>query len=136
MRNRVLKSMPLRGSVFHAVLTPCSRDTNRGKLDETLVFLEQHHDSADGNVLYAVACLPLMKRLVEGAYNQLSYLTESYLPRHTLGEPPWQYMPSLLLMKVILNDPELFTIAKTLGDELGESLMTHLQDVGLEASLS
>lgn len=105
------------------------RDEIRGGLDDNLALLKQHLEYAGGGALQFVARLLVIKRLVLGAYNQLSYLMESYLPGHPFGEIPWSYAPSPALMKCVLNDPGLVTDAKTLGRELGESLMSHLQDV-------
>jgi len=112
------------------------RDKIRCELDENLTRLKQHLQVAERQVLYTVACLPLINGLVLGVYNQLSYLVESFLPGYPLGRIPWWYSPSLALMKYILDDPGLTTDAKALGGELGEGLMGHIQDVSFARNLS
>ena len=112
------------------------RNKIRRELDENLTRLTQHLQIAEGQVLYAVACLPLVNGLVLGVYNQLSYLVELFLPGYPLEHIPWRYTPSLALMKYILDDPSLTTWAKTFGGELGEDLMGHIQDVSFARSFS
>ena len=110
------------------------RDTIRRELDKTLTRLKQHLQVAEGQVLYTVACLPLINGLVLGVYNQLSYLVELFLPGYPL-DIPWRYTPSLTLMKYILYDPGLTTRAKGFTGELGEGLTSHIQDVSFARSL-
>jgi len=112
------------------------RDKIRRELDENLTGLKQHLQVAEREVLYTVACLPLINGLVLGVYNQLSYLVESFLPGYPLGRIPWRYTPSLALMKYILDDPGLTTRAKALEGELGEGLMGHIQDVSFARSFT
>ena len=110
------------------------RNKIRRELDENLTRLKQHLQAAEGQVLYTVACLPLINGLVLGVYNQLSYLVELFLPGSPLEHIPWRYTPSLALMKYILDDPGLTTRANAFGGELGEGLMGHIQDVSFARS--